>query len=212
MQVETLGLPAVQILLVAVIFLSLLVEIKTGGMGVGALTGIVAAGVFFGSQFVSGLVSFFEIAVFLGGILFVVIEMLTPGVGFFAAIGIVLILYSFILALGGDVSAVYFLFLSLLIAIFAFALLVKRLPSSKLWDRVVLNDRSTSGKGYVSASDYTDLLHQEGIVLTELRPAGTALIGEVKADVVSEGRYVEKGAKVRVISVGGGRIVVREIQ
>lgn len=212
MQVEMLGLPTVQILLIAVIFLSLLVEIKTGGMGVGALMGIVAAGVFFGSQFVSGLVSFFEIAVFLGGILFVVIEMLTPGVGFFAAIGIVLILYSFILALGGDVSAVYFLFLSLLIAIFAFALLVKRLPSSKLWDRVVLKDRSTSGKGYVSASNYTGLLHQEGIVLTELRPAGTALIGEVKADVVSEGRYVEKGAKVRVISVGGSRIVVREIQ
>lgn len=36
-----------QSLLLSVIFLAILVEIKTGGTGIGALLGIIAAGVFF---------------------------------------------------------------------------------------------------------------------------------------------------------------------
>lgn len=211
MHMELMGMPIVQILLVAVIFLSLLVEIKTGGMGIGALFGLVAAGVFFGSQFVQGLVSFYEIAVFMGGILFIVIELLTPGIGVFAGIGIVAILYSFIMALGGDAAAVYLLALSMAISLAAFAVVLKKLPSSRIWSKLVLRDASTTEKGYVSAANYTSLIGKEGVVLTELRPAGTALLDQKQADVVSEGRYIEKGAKIRVISVTGSRIVVQEI-
>lgn len=43
-------LPVVKMLLVAIMFLGLLVEIKTGGMGAGVLLGIVAAGVFWGAS------------------------------------------------------------------------------------------------------------------------------------------------------------------
>lgn len=208
---EFIGLPIVQVLLVAVIFLSLMVEIKTGGLGLGVLFGLIGAGVFFGSQFVQGLVSLYEIAIFLGGILFIIIEMLTPGIGIFAGIGIVAIFYSFILALGGDSSAVYLLITSLAIAIIAFALILKKLPSSKLWSKIVLQDMSTTNKGYVSAQDYTSLLAAEGLTLTELRPAGTALIGDRHVDVVSEGQYIEKNVQVKVVSVNGSRIVVKQI-
>lgn len=212
MHPELLGLPTVQVLLIAIIFFALLVEIKTGGMGVGALFGLIAAAVFFGSQFVSGLISFFEIAVFLAGVLVIMIEVLTPGIGIFAAIGIVLILYSFILTLGGDITAVYLLLASLVLAIVLFALIVRKLPASKLWNKVVLKDMSTSSKGYVSAADYSGLLHREGVVVTGLRPAGTVWIDGAKVDVVSEGRYVAPNAKVRVISISGNRIVVEEIE
>ena len=77
---EYTGMPLLQVLLITIIFLSVLVEIKTGGMGAGILLGIVAAGVFFGSQYVKGLVSVFHIAVFLGGVLCIVVEMLMPTV------------------------------------------------------------------------------------------------------------------------------------
>ena len=69
-------LPVVKMLLVAIMLLGLLVEIKTGGMGAGVLLGIVAAGVFWGSQYVQGAVSLYMIAVFFGGILCIIIEML----------------------------------------------------------------------------------------------------------------------------------------
>lgn len=212
MQPEFWALPIIKILLITIIFLSLLVEIKTAGMGVGALLGIIAAGVFFFSQLVNGMVSFFEIAVFLGGVLFIAIELLTPGVGIFAGLGVIAILYSFILALGGGSVAVYLLLVSLFIAFAIFALVVKKLPSSKLWSKVILKDMSTVSKGYTSTNDYSEFLGKEGIVITELRPAGTVSIGDVKLDVVSEGSYIEKNAKVKIVSIHGSRIVVTQLE
>ena len=46
------GMPLLQMLLLAIMFLAIFVEIKTGGMGGGVLLGLVAAGVFWGSQYV----------------------------------------------------------------------------------------------------------------------------------------------------------------
>jgi membrane-bound serine protease (ClpP class) len=62
----------------------------------------------------------------------------------------------------------------------------------------------------VSAKDYTYLLGKNGIALTELRPAGTAIIEEGPFDVVSEGTYIKRGEDITVIMVNGSRIVVRK--
>ena len=43
---------ALQVLLLAIMFLAILVEVKTGGTGAGIIFGLVAAGVFWGSQYV----------------------------------------------------------------------------------------------------------------------------------------------------------------
>ncbi|WIW69766.1 MULTISPECIES: NfeD family protein [Anaerosinus] len=211
MQTEFMALPVIKILLMTIIFLSLLVEIKTAGMGVGALFGLIAASVFFASQFMTGLVSLFEIALFLVGIIFVVIELLTPSIGLFAGIGVICVLYSFIMALGGDSTAIYLLVISIIASLILFGFIVKKLPSSKLWSKVVLKDMETSTAGYVSADDHQFLVGKSGVILTELRPSGTALIENKKIDVVSEGSYIEKGTNVKVVAVFGSRIVVRQL-
>ena len=46
------------------------------------------------------------------------------------------------------------------------------------------------------------------MALTVLRPAGTAVFGERRLDVVSSGDLIPKDARVRVVRVEGGRIVV----
>ena len=199
------GTPALQVLLVAVIFLSVLMEVKTGGMGFGVLLGLIAAGVFFSSQYVKGLVSLYEVAVFLVGILLIVAEVLLPATGVLGALGVVL-------ALGGDVNAVYALFAAFALALFLFALIARFLPESRLWKRVVLHDASTSAKGYVSAEERTDLIGREALVLTDVRPAGSILVDGVPVDVVSEGAYIEKGERVCVTEVHGSRIVVRRVR
>ena len=71
---EEMGAGILQVLLLAILFLGLLVEFKTGGLGVGAMLGLVAAGVFFGSRYVQGLVSMVQIGIFLGGVLCIVVE------------------------------------------------------------------------------------------------------------------------------------------
>lgn len=90
-----------------------------------------------------------------------------------------------------------------------FALIVRRLPSSRLWRRLVLKDASTSRRGFVSAPPRESLVGKRGVVRTELRPAGTALIDGRPVDVVSEGAFLPKGTAVRVIAVEGMRVVVR---
>jgi membrane-bound serine protease (ClpP class) len=67
--------------------------------------------------------------------------------------------------------------------------------------------------GYTSAQmQYKDLVGQEGVALTTLRPAGMARFGEKKVDVVSEGEVVERDSRVRVIEVRGNRVVVRAVR
>ena len=203
-------LPVVKMLLVAIMFLGLLVEIKTGGMGAGVLLGIVAAGVFWGSQYVEGAVSFYMVAVFLGGILCIIIEMLLPTVGLLAGVGVAAMLYSVVLALGGDVDAILAMLGAVVLAVVIFALIVKKLPSSKLWNRFVLHDQSTSKRGFVSAAPREALVGRTGVVTTELRPSGTADIDGKPVDVVSEGAFLPKGTEVRVVTVEGARVVVRK--
>jgi len=67
--------------------------------------------------------------------------------------------------------------------------------------------------GYTSAQmQYKDLVGQEGVALTTLRPAGMARFGEKKVDVVSEGEVVERDARVRVVEVKGNRVIVRAVR
>jgi len=208
---EFVDIPLLQMLLLTIVFLCLFVEIKMGGMGGGVFLGLVAAGVFWGSQYVKGLVELYQIGIFLVGIVCILIEMLLPTVGLLAGLGVAAMLYSVVLALGGDINAIYAMLISLAAAIALFALIAKRLPSSRLWNKLVLKDQSTSARGYVSAEEKPELVGKIGEVLTELRPAGSILLDGVPVDVVSEGAFLEKGEQVRVISVQGSRVVVRKV-
>ena len=200
-----------QVLLLAVMFLSIMVEIKTGGLGVGVLLGIVAAAVFWGSQYTRGLVELYHIAVFLVGVLMIIVEILLPTVGLLAGLGVAAMLYSIVLALGGDIGALAALGIALVIAVVLFLLIVSRLPSSRLWNKIVLQKSSRTEEGYVSAAERTELVGKTGEVLTELRPSGTARIDGRPVDVISEGAFIQKGKSIVVLSVNGSRVVVREM-
>ena len=52
---------------------------------------------------------------------------------------------------------------------------------------------------------------REGTAMTPLRPAGTARLGDSLVDVVTEGDFVDAGARVRVVRVEGSRVVVRPV-
>jgi membrane-bound serine protease (ClpP class) len=132
-------------------------------------------------------------------------------VGLLAGLGVAAMLYSVVLALGGDIQAMYAMLISFAAAIVMFALIVKRLPSSKLWNKVVLKDESRSERGYISAAPRESLLGASGEVLTELRPAGSVRLNGKPVDVVSEGAFIPKGAQVQVVAVEGNRVVVRQV-
>lgn len=204
--------PTVKSILLSVIFLAVMAEIKTAGMGVAATIGLAAAALFFGSQWLSGVAGWLEIMLFLGGVLLIIIELYTPGMGIFGIGGIAAVFASLFLTLGGGIAAMNILAVSLVVAMAIFLLILRRLPTSKLWARLVLKDSEHSQQGYVSSQDYGAFLNKTGVVTSLLRPAGVVEIDGNWLDVVSEGQFIQPGVRVKVVSVTGNRIVVRPIQ
>ena len=81
----------------------------------------------------------------------------------------------------------------------------------RLWQKFTLNTRQTSKGGYVAPkAQYETYSGRVGISLTQLRPAGTADFEGVHLDVVTEGGFIGPGVGIRVLSVEGTRIIVRE--
>ena len=54
------------------------------------------------------------------------------------------------------------------------------------------------------------LIGQIGIVSTDLRPAGKCEINGVTFDVRSEGNYIVKNSKVKIIKIQGNTLIVKE--
>jgi membrane-bound serine protease (ClpP class) len=59
-------------------------------------------------------------------------------------------------------------------------------------------------------SELDGYIHLEGTAVTDLRPAGMAIINDKRVDVVTRGEYLDKGAKILVTAVTGNQIIVRK--
>src|SRR5699024_5652776 len=81
----------------------------------------------------------------------------------------------------------------------------------RFYEKIVLNDRTTTELGYVSSDERTELIGAYGTAVTGMRPAGTMLYGDERIDVVSEGAFIDKDSHVKVINVEGNRVVVRKV-
>lgn len=200
--------PIVKSFLVTLIFLAILTEIKTAGLGIAALMGLIAAAVLIGSQMLIGATGWLAALLFFGGAALIVMEMFVPGSAIFGISGMLMMFGGLFLVLGGDSSAVQYLAVSLILAMVIFAFIAKKLPTSKLWSKFVLKNQAKTDLGFTSAIDYSALVGKAGIALTQLRPSGTAVIDGKQVDVVSEGQYIAANAKIIVVSVFGRRIVV----
>src|SRR5699024_12037852 len=103
--------------------------------------------------------------------------------------------------------------IALIITIAVSVILFKTVGKEKgLLKHVVLNDQASTENGYVSSESPEELIGREGKAVTPLRPSGTAVLADKRLDVVTEGNYVSAGQAVKVITVEGSRIVVREIE
>lgn len=71
----------------------------------------------------------------------------------------------------------------------------------------------TTQKGYSSAMmELKDMVGQEGVALTQLRPSGMARFGDKKVDVVADGEVIEKHTRVKIVEVESNRVLVRAVQ
>jgi membrane-bound serine protease (ClpP class) len=88
--------------------------------------------------------------------------------------------------------------------------LVWLLVRNRAWQRMVLNTETDRASGFDSApAGLAELVTRLGVTLTPLRPAGRAQFGDEPIDVVTEGGFIERDARVEVVAVHGARVIVQ---
>lgn len=140
------------------------------------------------------------------GIVLVIIEMFTPGFTAPGVTGLILILVGIILTANTFLEAL--ILLLVILALLSVALFVVLRSASKGALNRTQIIKKDNERDYVSVDDMNFFVGKEGVALTVLRPAGTCDFNGVRLDVVTEGFFVEKGTKVKVIRVEGRRILV----
>ena len=202
-------------------FLGLLVEIRTPAFGLAGTMGLISLGLFFGSNMIVGLAGLEDVLIVGAGLALLGIEaFVVPGFGIFGVAGIVAILTGLYMSLLGNIPttpdftrAGWVLIWAMLLLIGSAWALIRTLPrSSRLTESgIFLLAKTASAIGYESAEVRSDLVGKHGTAITDLRPAGTALVGDERIDVVSESEWISAGTPVKVLSAEGYRHIVRSI-
>lgn len=143
------------------------------------------------------------------GIAVVIAEIILPSGGLLSLIAIGLFGYSLYIVFTEFSVTLGMLFVAADIISIPILVLVgiKMLARSK----VTLRKTLASSEGVSSQSPgLREYAGREGRTLTDLRPAGLALIDGRRTDVVSRGEYIEKDTEIVVHLVSGNQIVVRK--
>ena len=202
-------------------FLGLLIEIRTPTFGLAGTMGLISLGLFFGSNMIVGLAGLEDVLIVGAGLVLLGIEaFVVPGFGIFGVAGIVAILAGLYMSLLGNIPtmpdftrAAWVLTSSMLLLIGSAWALIRTLPSSSRLAEsgIFLLAKTTSAIGYESAEVRSDLVGKHGTAITDLRPAGTALVGDERIDVVSESEWISAGTPVKILSAEGYRHIVRSV-
>jgi len=220
--VKFLNNPIISSILIMIGFFGLMAEIKTPGWGVAGTTGLIALTLFFGSSYILQLASILEILLFVVGLVLLLAEIFViPGFGIAGISGIILIFASIFLSLLGsepfiDMHAISIAIIQLsgamLFALVGMFFLVKYLPKSTAFNKLVLSESEKAEHGFVSYPSEKDLVGKLGIAFTTLRPGGTAVIDDRRIDVVADSEYIDKDVKIKVLRVEGIKVVVTAVK
>jgi len=213
-------------LLIVAGFILLFVELTHPGLWVPGIAGLSCFAAFFLIKYSLHYPPLLAIVLFAVGLVLLLLEIFViPGFGAAGVVGILLLFVSLVLALQDfylpESPAQTLTFeLNLLTvagsfaaAFIGIAVLARFVPAMPILGRLVhQRDLSAAHVGDLSevrTPGLSAMVGQEGVALTPLRPAGRAGFGDKVLDVVTEGDFVEKGARVQIQDIQGSRVVVK---
>lgn len=201
----------VSTLLITLGIIGIVGEIFTAGFGLFGSVGILSFALFFAGRVLAGHADWSVLILFVAGIILLGIEIAIPGFGVPGIAGISCIVISILIGSASPVEAAGSFAVAIVLSIGVLYIVFKHAPKNKLFAHIILKDEQKNDQGYIShKKEKEELLGLEGEAITLLRPAGTIQIGDKRVDAVSEGEYIERGSRVKVITVEGGRVVVRK--
>lgn len=205
--------PAVLSALISIGIIGAYIELKTPGFGIGGVISIIAFSTFFFAQVFVGESGFLAPAIFFLGLVLLAIEIFViPGFGITGILGILGIVAGIFMSFGINniAQATSVIFFSLIADIILIIILARFILKSKGFKNIVALETDTAG--YHSSVSYDNLLGREGITDTFFRPSGNIIINDKKYDAITEGEFINKGVKIKVILVEGNKIVIKEVK
>lgn len=202
--------PIVVTLLLCIASMGVVLQAFSPHFGFGGILSILALLFFYVIHMIAGYATWQSIFLLVLGVILLLLEVIVPG-GIVGSLGFAAIIISLLSSGTDTMHMAYAILTALIVAVLGMVIMMKFFGKKlNLFNKMVLNDSTDTEKGYVSNKNRIDLLGQEAITTTPLRPSGTAMLGEERIDVVSEGGYIDAHKKVTIIKVEGVRIVVRE--
>lgn len=203
--------PVVIPILLSLASLGLVVELYSPGFGVAGIMGLVSLVLFFYGHIVAGLAGMEAVILLILGIVLIIAEFFVPG-GILGLLGTASVIGSLFMS-GYDIGHMAMsIAIAFLLSIIVSVILFRRIGMDKgIFRHIILKDQTSTELGYVSSVNRLELIGLEGVTVTPLRPAGTAVFDDERLDVVSEGRFIDQNEKVKIVKVEGVRIVVRQM-
>lgn len=190
--------------------LFLIGEVLVNMRGLFALLGIGFISVYFGAYAETESVILMLIIYFVGLVL-IIIDGKVVNDGTLATIGLVAMLTAVGVAAPNLTSALFSIIGVVLGAASSFFFL-KVFKRRDMWTKIALKDQLSKEAGYNSMNmEYEKLVGEIGETMNDLRPVGTVKINEKHYSAQSDGRWIEKGSKVKVVKVDGTKIQVEEV-
>ena len=204
-------------------------EFKMPGVSMPGIIAAICFALFFAGHYLAGLAGWEVAALFVLGVVFVIVEILffAHSTIVFGVIGVFLMLASLLWAMidrypgetffpTGDMLAVPLrnLFLTLLGAVIVIMVLARYLPKTSLYRRFALMTTNPPGpslagipRDFATALDLTPGM--QGTAQTTLRPSGKARFADHVVDVVTDGEFIAAETPITVTQKDGMRVVVK---
>ena len=153
-----------------------------------------------------------EILLFVIGFILVGIEMYMPGLEGPGIAGVISLIAGIFLVAESIKDGVIITLIVLAILIIMFYVILKFLSKGGSKSPIVLKDELRTDSGYTSSRRYDELIGKKGVAVTDLRPSGTGMFDDAEYDIITEGKYINKGTNIIVYNVEGVRIIVKDYE
>ncbi len=199
------------------------VELRTPGFGLPGIAGLLCFALFFFGHNIAGLsgqeTTLLLAGLFLLGLVLIAVEIFfAPGAVVFALLGIVCVVIALVLTMADywpsesplptpqDIGPAI---VNLLIAVVG--AFVVSLAAVRLLPEVPPLRKAIVGSAPPPSATRPDYTGREGVALCDLRPGGQVRIGQDVVEATTEGDYVLRGQRVRVVSSRGLAVLVEKV-
>lgn len=216
--------PYLRSILILIIIGGIYFELQTPGVGFPIIASAIAATLYFVPSYLNGLAEYWEILLFVIGVLLIILEVFViPGFGVAGVAGIILTIGGLVMVMldndGFDftfvkmpaiIEALSVVMVGVFGGIIAMVLGAPKFLESRFFKKISLQDKMNTSEGYTSTFYKEVMVGKTGTAFTVLRPSGKVMIDEIIYDAFTRGEFIEQGSEIEVIEVSTTSLRVRQ--